>query len=54
LNGLINLTELSIESNEIIEIISGTFENMNNQTYLGFYVNRLEHLGSAVCLQWVA
>jgi Leucine-rich repeat (LRR) protein len=39
-NVLTKLIELSIEGNDLSEIIPGTFENMNSLQYLGFYGNR--------------
>jgi len=47
-NGLTKLTWLSIQGNEISELIPGIFENMSNLEYLDLSYNRLEHLDSAV------
>jgi len=47
-NGLRKLTILSMQGNEISELIPGTFEDLNSLLYLGLDRNKIEHLDSAV------
>jgi len=47
-NGLTKLTYLSLNGNEISEIIPGVFENMNNLEFLYLGNNSIEHLYSDV------
>jgi Leucine-rich repeat (LRR) protein len=43
-NGLTKLTKLSMEGNEISEIIPGTFEKISRLEYLDLNYNTIEHL----------
>ena len=47
-NGLTKLTRLSLQGNEISEIIPGTFEKISRLEYLDLSYNRLQHLDSDV------
>jgi len=47
-NGLRKLTRLSIQGNEISEIIPGTFEKSSHLEYLYLHYNKIEHLESDV------
>ena len=47
-NGLRKLTRLSIQGNEISEIIPGAFENSSHLEYLHLDYNKIEHLESDV------
>jgi len=44
LNGLTNLTELSMQDNKINDILPGTFENMSILVLLDLYNNKMKHL----------
>jgi hypothetical protein len=47
-NGLTKLTHLSMQGNEISEIIPGTFEIISRLEYLNLKYNKIEHLESDV------
>jgi len=47
-NGLKNLKCLLLKSNDIREIIPGTFENMSSLEHLDLSYNRIKNLSSAM------